>query len=43
MYGETVSLRAEALQAEGMYDWLGTDLHNRKYAEFFDGYVFKKG
>ena len=43
MYGEAVSVRAEALQAEGMYDWLGTDLHNRKYAEFFDGYVFKKG
>ena len=32
--------RAEALQAEGMYDWLGTDLHKKKYADFFDQYVF---
>ena len=23
MYGEAVSVRAEALEAEGMYDWLG--------------------
>ena len=40
LYGESVSVRAEALQAECMYDWLGTDLHNRRYAEFFDRYVF---
>ena len=40
MYGETVRYRAEALDAEGMYDWIGTDLHNRRYADFFDRYVF---
>ena len=42
MYGETVRYRAEALDAEGMYDWIGTDLHNRKYADFFDRYVFSE-
>ena len=40
MYGETVRYRAEAFDAEGMYDWIGTDLHNRRYADFFDRYVF---
>ena len=40
MYGDEVKARAEALQAEGMYDWLGTDLHKKKYADFFDQYVF---
>ena len=40
MYGEAVSVRAEALQAEGMYDWLGSDLHNARYAEFFEKRVF---
>ncbi len=39
--GGTVSVRAEALQAEGMYEWIGTDLHNQGYAEFFDKYIFK--
>ena len=41
MYGEAVSVRAEALQAEGMYDWVGSDLHSKKYADFFDKYVFE--
>lgn len=40
MYGETVRSRAEALDAQGMYDWIGTDLHSRNYADFFDRYVF---
>ena len=40
MYGETVRYRAEALDAQGMYDWIGTDLHSRNYADFFDRYVF---
>ena len=42
MYGEAVSVRAEALQAEGMYEWIGSDLHNRKYADFFDNNVFAR-
>ena len=42
MYGETVKRRAEALEAEGMYDWTGTDLHSRMYADFFDRYVLQK-
>lgn len=41
MYGEAVSVRAEALQAEGMYEWVGSDLHNARYAAFFDRRVFK--
>jgi tyrosine-protein phosphatase YwqE len=36
MYGDAVRLRAEALANAGLYDWLGTDLHNRKYAAFFE-------
>ena len=41
MYGEAESVRAEALQVEGMYDWVGSDLHNARYAAFFGKYVFK--
>lgn len=41
LYGEAVSVRAEALLAEGMYDLQGTDLHNMQYAEFFDSFGFK--
>ena len=40
MYGEVVSARAKTLDAEGMYDWTGSDLHNKKYSAFFDGHVF---
>ena len=42
MYGEAVSVRAEALETEGMYEWVGTDLHKKKYADFFDQYMFSK-
>jgi len=35
LYGEAVSVRAEALLSEGMYDLLGTDLRNERYAAFF--------
>lgn len=41
MYGEAVSVRAEALMAEGLYDTQGTDLHNERYAQFFDSFGFK--
>lgn len=40
LYGEAVSVRAEALLAEGLYDTIGTDLHNERYADFFDGFGF---
>ena len=40
MYGETARHKAEALDNQGMYDWIGTDLHSRMYADFFDRYVF---
>lgn len=42
MYGEAVSVRAAALEAEGMYEWVGSDLHSKKYADFFDKHVFGK-
>ena len=41
LYGEAVSVRAEALIAAGLYDTIGTDLHNEKYADFFDSCGFK--
>lgn len=40
LYGEAVSVRAEALEAFGVYEWTGSDLHNGHYAAFFDRYVF---
>ena len=40
LYGEAVSVRAEALLAENLYDLQGTDLHNERYARFFDGFGF---
>lgn len=36
-YGDPVTERAKYLQEKGYYSFLGTDLHNRHYAEFFDG------
>jgi len=36
-YGSPVMERAKWLLAKGWYSLLGTDLHNRRYAEFFDG------
>ena len=41
LYGEAVSVRAEALLAENIYDLQGTDLHNERYAQFFDSFGFK--
>lgn len=41
LYGEAVSVRTEALLAEGMYEMEGTDLHNERYAAFFDSFGFK--
>lgn len=41
LYGEAVSVRAQGLVAEGLYDTQGTDLHNERYARFFDSFGFK--
>ncbi len=41
LYGEAVSIRAEALMADGLYDTQGTDLHNERYAQFFGSFGFK--
>ena len=41
LYGEAVSVRAEALIAEKLYDLQGTDLHSERYAQFFDSFGFR--
>lgn len=41
LYGPAVSERARALEALGLYDLLGTDLHNPRYAAFFDSFGFR--
>ena len=41
-YDEDVSARAREMVAEGLFDWIGTDLHNERYADFFDNNVFNK-
>ncbi|MBQ6761230.1 MAG: hypothetical protein IJP49_00600 [Bacteroidales bacterium] len=41
LYGDAVSARAESLAAEGFYDMQGTDLHNARYAAFFDSFGFR--
>lgn len=41
-YGEAVSIRARQIDSEGMYDMVGTDLHNYRYADFFENHVFSK-
>ncbi len=40
MYGPEVSERAAAIDAEGMYEWVGSDLHQKEYADFFDEHIF---
>ena len=40
LYGDKVKARAETLLTKGMYDWTGTDLHNKQYAEFLDKIMF---
>lgn len=40
MYGEAVRIRTNALDAEGLYEWVGTDLHKKKYSDFFDENIF---
>ena len=41
LYGEAVSIRTEVLIAENLYDIQGTDLHNERYALFFDSFGFR--
>ena len=41
LYGPAVSLRAKELNALGLYDMTGTDLHNERYAAFFDSFGFR--
>ena len=37
LYGEHAALRAKALLRWGFYSFLGTDTHDRRYTDFFDG------
>lgn len=39
-YGGAVQERAKMLDARGLYEFVGTDLHNKRYADFFERYVF---
>ena len=41
LYGEAVSIRAKELFSENLYDMEGTDLHNERYALFFDSIGFR--
>lgn len=41
-YDQNVSVRARQMEAEGLFDWVGTDLHNYRYADFFENHVFNK-
>ena len=38
-YGDPARLRARYLEEKGCYSFVGTDLHNRRYAEFFNGII----
>ena len=41
MYGDAVSARANDLLEAGLYNLTGTDLHNMRYAAFFDRIGFR--
>lgn len=40
LYGAAVQERAQWMDAQGLYEFVGSDLHNKRYAEFFERYVF---
>ena len=41
MYGTAVSRRAGTLEAAGLFDMIGTDLHSTRYADFFERIGFQ--
>lgn len=41
LYGQAVSVRCEALMKAGLYHMVGSDLHNERYAMFFDKIGFR--
>jgi tyrosine-protein phosphatase YwqE len=41
LYGPIVSERAASIDRGGLYDLVGTDLHNGRYARFFDHIHFR--
>lgn len=40
-YGDEIRLRAEIIEKEGWYSYTGTDLHNKRYTDFYDKVGFK--
>ena len=38
-YGGPAAERARRLAADGFYTYLGTDLHNKRYSDFFDSLI----
>ena len=43
LYGPAAADRARRLSEAGLYDVSGTDLHNERYADFFDSFGFRAG
>ena len=41
LYGQAVSVRTEGIMKAVLYDMIGTDLHNERYAMFFDRIHFQ--
>ncbi len=41
LYGPAVSARCQEIMKNGLYNLVGTDLHNPRYANFFDQIGFK--
>ena len=42
-YGEDVRHTAELIQSEGWYSYTGTDLHNKRYTDFYDAILLDNG
>ena len=42
-YDEETTQRARVMQVEGWYSYTGTDLHNKRYTDFYDTILINKG
>ena len=42
-YDEETAQRARAMEGEGWYSYTGTDLHNKRYTDFYDIIFTDKG
>ena len=41
-YDENTTQRARALQEKGWYSYTGTDLHNKRYTDFYDSILSRR-